>query len=137
MVWFWIVIMILSLLLEMFRPKLLYVFITISSLFSLILAIVEMHILIQIGTFAVVLTLLMTSLRPVLIRRIEKKHFDFNFEDLIGQSGIVVSSGNEHRPVWIKVGKIKCRAIANCNLKKGDVVKIIDIAGLDVVIALD
>jgi membrane protein implicated in regulation of membrane protease activity len=127
----WIVILVVTIILEFQGPQLETIWFTVGSVVALILAAFNVHYLIQIGAFVLVSVVLLIATRPLSKRFMQKEIIKTNADSLIGQHAIVTKDISLDHRGEVKINAVYWVAFVTKDLKinKGSKVVILGIEG--------
>jgi len=97
MPWIWGIIIILTLLIELFTPDIDAIWFSVGALISLILAIFDVHVAIQLSTFVSVTALLLFTIGRWIKKFIMSKNIPINSDSLIGKKILILESITEFK----------------------------------------
>ena len=136
MTYFWLVVIIISLIVEVSTASLVAIWFIPSAILSIILSLFNVSIGIQVTVFFVISIISLLALRKIIYEKLKKQTVPTNADALIGKTGIVIEdidyinlkgqvkvSGQ----VWTAIGEGE-------KIIKGDTVEIIRIEGVKLVI---
>lgn len=132
MFYIWLMILIVSVIVEIATTDLTSVWFAAGATTSLIvnLFLKDKLIIVQIAIFAVVSILAIVLLRPVLKKKMNAEKVPTNADALIGKTAIVTTSISDNFPGSIKIEGIEWTAICNGkSFEVGDLVEIVEITG--------
>lgn len=132
MFYIWLMILIVSVVVEIATTDLTSVWFAVGATVSLILNlfIKDKLIAIQIAVFAVVSIISIFLLRPILKKKMNAEKIPTNADALVGKTAIVTNPISDNFPGSIKIEGIEWTAICHNNsFEVGDFVEIVEITG--------
>lgn len=129
MFYFWLILIIILALIEVFTVNLVSIWFIISGLFALITSFIIDDFLIQFAIFVVLGIILMLLTRNSLEEKLVKKE-KTNLDRVIGMKGVVTQEILEMKVGEVKVDGKTWSAISKQPLKEGEKVKILKIEGV-------
>ncbi len=131
MISIWVVVLIITLLLEFESPQLVTIWFTVGSIVALILAAFNVHYLIQIGAFVIVSVVLLIATRPLSKRFMAREVIKTNADSLVGRRGEIVKEVSLDQRGEVKVNSViwVCFVTKDIKIKEGSKVIILDIEG--------
>ncbi len=131
MISIWVVVLIITLLLEFESPQLVTIWFTVGSIVALILAAFNVHYLIQIAAFVIVSVVLLLATRPLSKRFMAREVIKTNADSLIGKRGKIVKEVSLDQRGEVKINSViwVCFVTKDIKIKEGSKVIILDIEG--------
>lgn len=98
MIWVWLVIFVVMIFVEFATPSaLVSIWFAVGALVSMILAVLDINIWIQLIVFAVVSVLALVLLRPLLTRYIKPRKVPTNYDAVLGKMAVVTEEITENK----------------------------------------
>lgn len=130
MVYAWLFVIVLLTILEISTVNLICVWFIVSALVSLIVSIFIDNIVLQIGIFVILGTILLLLTRKKLVKLLNVKQEKTNADMVIGKTAIVTEEISKN-----KIGEVKClgkrwSAVSDKTIKENSTVKVLSIEGV-------
>lgn len=131
MIAIWVVVLIVTVLLEFESPQLITIWFAVGSIVALILAAFKVHYLIQIGAFVSVSVVLLIATRPLSKRFMAREIIKTNADSLVGQQGTIMKevSLDQRGEVKVNTRLWVCFVTKDIHISEGAKVVILDIEG--------
>lgn len=129
MFYFWLVVIIFLIFVEVTTIGLVTVWFVVSALASLILSFFTDNFVIQFGVFVILGGVLLITTRPLLIKYVKPKEVKTNLDRIIGMEGVVLKDITKNESGEVKVDGKVWTAIASNQISKDSIVKILEIKG--------
>lgn len=134
MLWIWLGIFVVALFLEFATSDMVSIWFALAAIPSFILALFEVHIVIQVVLFVVVAVLLLVLTRPVVMKYFKTNEIKTNVDSFIGAIGTVISQITPDAIGRVKVKNQEWSAISNVTIQVGEHVRILDIEGVKLIV---
>lgn len=128
----WLIIVILLALIEITTINLTTVWFVASGILALIVSLYVDNYILQFGIFVIVGVILLITTKPFLTKFIKQHKVRTNVDRIIGMTGVVTEKIGKNEDGEVKVDGKKWTAYANKAIKKGDLVKILEIKGVKI-----
>lgn len=126
MFYIWIGIIIFLTLIEIMTVNLTTIWYVISAIVSLILTNFTNSYMVQVGTFAILGTVLLILTKPFIKKFLKNKNEPTNLERILGMKGIVTEDILKNKTGEVKVDGKRWTAYADKEIKKDAIVKILE-----------
>lgn len=128
----WLILVILLALIEVATINLTTIWFVVSGIIALIASLFIGNYIIQFGIFVIVGVILLITTKPFLTKFIKLHKVRTNVDIIIGMIGVVTEKISKNKDGEVKVdGKI-WTAYADNTIKKGDLVKVLEIKGVKI-----
>ena len=128
----WLIIIILLALIEIITINLTTIWFVISGIIALIVSLFVDNYMIQFGTFVILGVILLITTKPFLTKFIKAYKVKTNIDRIIGMTGVVTEKIGKNEDGEVKVDGKKWTAYADKAIKKGDLVKVLEIKGVKI-----
>lgn len=128
----WLIIVILLALIEITTINLTTVWFVTSGILALIVSLYVDNYILQFGIFVIVGVILLITTKPFLTKFIKQHKVRTNVDRIIGMTGVVTEKIGKNEDGEVKVDGKKWTAYADKAIKKGDLVKILEIKGVKI-----
>ena len=125
----WLIIVILLALIEIITINLTTIWFVISGIIALIVSLFVDNYIIQFGVFVILGVVLLITTKPFLTKFIKQHKISTNIDRIIGMTGVVTEKISKNEDGEVKVDGKRWTAYADKSIKKGDLVKILEIKG--------
>ena len=131
MISIWVVVLLITLLLEFESQQLVTIWFSIGSILALILAAFNVHYIWQIASFVVLSTVLVLATRPLSRRFMRREIVATNIDSIIGKQGIIITDVSLDVRGEVKVeSRIWVAFVtSNIHIEKGTKVIVMDVEG--------
>lgn len=126
MYYFWLLIIVFLGLLEAFTINLVSIWFVISGIIALIISFFSNNFFLQFASFVILGIVLLLFTRMPLEKKLLGKKEKTNLDRIIGMKGVVTEEINQNKIGEVKVDGKLWSAIANMPLKKGEVIKVLN-----------
>lgn len=126
MYYFWLLIIVFLGLLEAFTINLVSIWFVISGIIALIISFFSNNFFLQFASFVILGIVLLLFTRMPLEKKLLGKKEKTNLDRIIGMKGVVTEEINQNKTGEVKVDGKLWSAIANMPLKKGEVIKVLN-----------
>ena len=134
MVWFWFIILLIMILLEISTVNLVSIWFAIGAFVSCILAYFNDNYILQIIVFLLVSIIMLLLIKPFTKKIKKSPKVATNLDRVIGMEGIVTEEISKNKIGEVKVDGKKWSAISTQTIEKGTVVKIDEIDGVKLIV---
>ena len=128
----WLIIVILLALIEIITINLTTIWFVISGIIALIASLFVDNYIIQFGVFVILGVVLLITTKPFLTKFIKQHKIHTNIDRIIGMTGVVTEKISKNEDGEVKVDGKRWTAYADKSIKKGDLVKILEIKGVKI-----
>lgn len=131
MISIWVVVLLITLLLEFESQQLVTIWFSVGSILALILAAFNVHYIWQIASFVVLSTVLVLATRPLSRRFMRREIVATNIDSIIGKQGIIITDVSLDVRGEVKVeSRIWVAFVtSNIHIEKGTKVIVMDVEG--------
>lgn len=131
MISIWVVVLLITLLLEFESQQLVTIWFSVGSILALILAAFNVHYIWQIASFVVLSTVLVLATRPLSRRFMRREIIATNIDSIIGKQGIIITDVSLDVRGEVKVeSRIWVAFVtSNIHIEKGTKVIVMDVEG--------
>ena len=126
MYYFWLLIIVFLGLLEAFTINFVSIWFVISGIIALIISFFSNNFFLQFASFVILGIVLLLFTRMPLEKKLLGKKEKTNLDRIIGMKGVVTEEINQNKIGEVKVDGKLWSAIANMPLKKGEVIKVLN-----------
>lgn len=130
MSYFWLALVIILIVIEACTSELVTIWFVASSILTLILSLFIDNIVIQTSVFIIVGVILLITTRPILKKILKVNSEPTNLDRVIGMKGIITQDVSPLSNGEVKVDGKRWTAASDAELKKDDLVKILEINGV-------
>lgn len=134
MLWIWLGIFIVALFLEFATSDMVSIWFALAAIPSFILALFEVHIVLQTIVFVVVAILLLVLTRPVVMKYFKTNEIKTNVDAVIGTTGTVISRITPDTIGLVKIRSTNWSAISHQIIEVGEKVRILDVEGVKLIV---
>lgn len=134
MLWIWLGIFIVALFLEFATSDMVSIWFALAAVPSFILALFEVHIVLQTIVFVVVAILLLVLTRPVVMKYFKTNEIKTNVDAVIGTTGTVISRITPDTIGLVKIRSTDWSAISHQIIEVGEKVRILDVEGVKLIV---
>ncbi|MBR4618250.1 MAG: NfeD family protein [Bacilli bacterium] len=134
MVWFWFIVLLIMILLEISTVNLVSIWFAIGAFVSCILAYFNDNYILQIIVFLLVSIIMLLLIKPFTKKIKKSPKVATNLDRVIGMEGIVTEEISKNKIGEVKVDGKKWSAISTQTIEKGTVVKIDEIDGVKLIV---
>lgn len=128
----WLIIVILLALIEITTVNLTTIWFVASGIIALIVSLIVDNYILQFGTFVIVGVILLITTKPFLTKFLKKHKVRTNADRIIGMTGVVTEKIGKNEDGEVKVDGKKWTAFSEKSIKKGDLVKVLEIKGVKI-----
>ena len=128
----WLILVILLALIEITTVNLTTIWFVVSGIIALIVSLFVDNYIIQFGIFVIVGVILLITTKPFLTKFIKRHKVKTNIDRIIGMTGVVTEKISKNEDGEVKVDGKKWTAYADKTIKKGDLVKVLEIKGVKI-----
>lgn len=128
----WLIIVILLALIEIITINLTTIWFVISGIIALIVSLFVDNYIVQFGTFVILGVILLITTKPFLTKFIKQHKTRTNLDRIIGMTGVVTEKIGKNEDGEVKVDGKKWTAYAEKSIKKGELVKVLEIKGVKI-----
>ncbi len=128
----WLITVILLALIEITTINLTTIWFVASGIIALILSLFVDNYIVQFGTFVIVGVILLITTKPFLTKFIKQHKVKTNIDRIIGMTGVVTEHIAKNKDGEVKVDGKKWTAYSDESIKKGDLVKVLEIKGVKI-----
>ena len=128
----WLIIVILLALIEITTVNLTTIWFVASGIIALIVSLIVDNYILQFGTFVIVGVILLITTKPFLTKFFKKHKVRTNADRIIGMTGVVTEKIGKNEDGEVKVDGKKWTAFSEKSIKKGDLVKVLEIKGVKI-----
>lgn len=128
----WLIIVILLALIEITTINLTTIWFVVSGIFALVVSLFVDNYMIQFGIFVIAGVILLITTKPFLTKFIKQHKVKTNIDRIIGMTGVVTEKITKAEDGEVKVDGKKWTAYSDKPLKKGDLVKVLEIKGVKI-----
>ncbi len=128
----WLIIVILLALIEITTINLTTIWFVASGILSLIVSLYVDNYILQFGIFVIAGVILLITTKPFLTKFIKQHKVRTNIDRIIGMKGVVTEKIGKNEDGEVKVDGKKWTAYADKAIKKGDLVKVLEIKGVKI-----
>jgi len=125
--WIWLVIIIILSVLEVETVSLFSIWFIVSGIVSLILSILNVNFTICFGVFVILGLILLVTTRKSLLKVLKVKKENTNLDRIVGKKGVVTEDITKDNIGEVKVDGKKWSAYSNEELKKGTIIRVLEI----------
>jgi len=134
MLWIWLGIFIVALFLEFATSDMVSIWFALAAVPSFLLALFEVHIVLQTIVFVVVAILLLVLTRPVVMKYFKTNEIKTNVDAVIGTTGTVISRITPDTIGLVKIRSTDWSAISHQIIEVGEKVRILDVEGVKLIV---
>ena len=134
LMWIWLGIFIVALFLEFATSDMVSIWFALAAVPSFILALFEVHIVLQTIVFVVVAILLLVLTRPVVMKYFKTNEIKTNVDAVIGTTGTVISRITPDTIGLVKIRSTDWSAISHQIIEVGEKVRILDVEGVKLIV---
>lgn len=128
----WLIIVILLALIEITTVNLTTIWFVVSGIIALIISLFVGNYIIQFAAFVIVGVILLITTKPFLTKFFKQHKVKTNIDRIIGMTGVVTQAIKKNDDGEVKVDGKKWTAYADKAIKKGDLVKVLEIKGVKI-----
>ncbi len=128
----WLILVILLALIEITTVNLTTIWFVVSGIIALIVSLFVDNYIIQFGIFVIAGVILLITTKPFLTKFIKQHKVKTNIDRIIGMTGVVTEKISKNEDGEVKVDGKKWTAYADKTIKKGDLVKVLEIKGVKI-----
>ena len=134
--WFWVVLVIIFALIEVFTLGLTTVWFAIAALVMVFLSFLKISLPVQLLIFLLISALLLIFTRPIAIRKFKMGREKTNVDSLIGKHALVIKTIGEFDPGEVKVNGLiwTARSVNNENIQEGTKCEILRVEGVQLIV---
>lgn len=134
LMWIWLGIFIVALFLEFATSDMVSIWFALAAVPSFILALFNVHMVVQIVMFVVVAILLLVLTRPVVMKYFKTNEIKTNVDAVIGTTATVIAKITPDTIGLVKIRSIDWSAISHQTLEVGEKVRILDVEGVKLIV---
>jgi len=134
MLWIWLGIFIVALFLEFATSDMVSIWFALAAVPSFILALFNVHVVVQIVLFVVVAILLLVLTRPVVMKYFKTNEIKTNVDAVIGTTATVIAKITPDTIGLVKIRSIDWSAISHQTIEVGEKVRILDVEGVKLIV---
>ena len=131
---FWLIIVIILGLIELFTINLVTIWFVASGIVALILSYFDVPTIVQVATFVILGTVLLFTTRKPLEKMLNKTKQKTNVDRVLDMEGIVTEEIDKNSPGEVKVDGKRWTAVAETKIPKDATVKILKIEGVKLIV---
>lgn len=128
----WLIIVILLALIEIITINLTTIWFVVSGIVALVVSLFIDNYIMQFGVFVILGVILLITTKPILTKLIKSHKVKTNLDRIIGMTGVVTEKISKNDDGEVKVDGKKWTAYADKAIKKGDLVKVLEIKGVKI-----
>ena len=128
----WLIIVILLALIELTTINLTTIWFVASGIVALIISLFVDNYLIQFGAFVILGVILLITTKPFLTKFFKQHKVRTNIDRIIGMTGVVTEKISKSEDGEVKVDGKTWTAYADKPIKKGELVKVLEIKGVKI-----
>jgi len=134
MLWLWLGIFVVALMVEFATADMVSVWFALAAIPSFILALLNVYIVIQVVSFAIVTILLLALTRPLAMKYFKTNEIKTNVDLYIGASGVCIQLIEIDSIGRVKVRNQDWSAISNEVIQVGENVRVLDVEGAKLIV---
>ena len=134
LMWIWLGIFIVALFLEFATSDMVSIWFALAAVPSFILALLNVHVVVQIILFVVVAILLLVLTRPVVMKYFKTNEIKTNVDAVIGTTATVIAKITPDTIGLVKIRSTDWSAISHQTLEVGEKVRILDVEGVKLIV---
>jgi membrane protein implicated in regulation of membrane protease activity len=134
MLWIWLGLFVAALFIEFATSDMVSIWFALAAIPSFILALFEVHVVIQVLLFIVIAILLLVLTRPVVMKYFKTNEIKTNVDSFIGATGTVLSEITPDTIGRVKVKNQEWSAISNQTILVGEHIRILDVEGVKLIV---
>ena len=131
---FWLIIVIILGLIELFTINLVTIWFVASGIVALILSYFDVPTIVQVATFVILGIILLFTTKKPLEKMLNKTKQKTNVDRVLDMEGIVTEEIDKNSPGEVKVDGKRWTAVAETKIPKGSTVKILKIEGVKLIV---
>lgn len=131
---FWLIIVIILGLIELFTINLVTIWFVASGIVALILSFFDVPTIVQVATFVILGIILLFTTKKPLEKMLNKTKQKTNVDRVLDMEGIVTEEINKNSPGEVKVDGKRWTAVAETKIPKDATVKILKIEGVKLIV---
>jgi membrane protein implicated in regulation of membrane protease activity len=132
--WIWLGIFIVALFLEFATSDMVSIWFALAAVPSFILALFNVHVVVQIVLFVVVAILLLVLTRPVVMKYFKTNEIKTNVDAVIGTTATVIAKITPDTIGLVKIRSTDWSAISHQTIEVGEKVRILDVEGVKLIV---
>ncbi len=134
MLWVWLGIFVFALVLEFATSDMVSIWFSLAAIPSFLLALFNVHVIIQIIVFTVSAILLLVLTRPVVMKYFKTNEIKTNVDAVIGSTATVIAKITPDTIGLVKIRSTDWSAISHQTLEVGEKVRILDVEGVKLIV---
>jgi membrane protein implicated in regulation of membrane protease activity len=134
LMWIWLGIFIVALFLEFATSDMVSIWFALAAVPSFILALFNVHVVVQIVMFVVVAILLLVLTRPVVMKYFKTNEIKTNVDAVIGTTATVIAKITPDTIGLVKIRSTDWSAISHQTIEVGEKVRILDVEGVKLIV---
>jgi len=134
MLWIWLGIFIVALFLEFATSDMVSIWFALAAIPAFLLALFNVHIIIQAIVFTISAILLLVLTRPVVMKYFKTNEIKTNVDAVIGSTATVISKITPDTIGLVKIRSIDWSAVSHQTIEVGEKVRVLDVEGVKLIV---
>jgi membrane protein implicated in regulation of membrane protease activity len=134
MLWIWLGIFIVALFLEFATSDMVSIWFALAAIPTFLLALFNVHIIIQVIVFTVTAILLLVLTRPVVMKYFKTNEIKTNVDAVIGSTATVISKITPDTIGLVKIRSTDWSAVSHQTIEIGEKVRVLDVEGVKLIV---